>query len=538
MRPSRRILAKAVFLASLAGVLAAGSAFAQFYDPALTTLGLSTDVARSPRLLGMGGLSLAVPDRNQSLTLWDFAGSPVGAYGTDSSSTIDLWPGSGSADALAYGVDHPVRQNLAGRATDGRFEAFHRDAEGTAWGVAGVVRSLRLDQLASASTEARRTVALPEATPLITGPFPYFGGGKLHYAVRFNFSREHVEDTYLGTVSNAAGEFIALDGTTLTPPSLFDPVQWDVRRVGIGTAWSYPLGRNATLAAGVDVDQNRLLGTNDQKKSSSQVNEKRPVRTFQGTLVGKLAKSLEYGFDDRYWTSSSQQNWVMSVSAGVGTYPLNGRGKLLEREEKGNAFAGQMRWTHGPVVFGGRYWTRAGQVTLTPPDANDRTAFNLFLNRVYQIPTADSLALPDSIVANETKERSFGYGFGASWKLSQRALAGAEYHWGRRAYSQDIAGSGPKPIQWDFRAGLEYQCSPIVTGRIGGGYGWRDADDLTEHNEFKSQMVSLGLGLKPPGASYGVDIGWSMTWSQNDFDDPTGQHGSHQQVLALIHWGL
>ena len=35
-----------------------GPAFAQFFDPTVQSLGLTSDVPRSPRLVGMGGLSL------------------------------------------------------------------------------------------------------------------------------------------------------------------------------------------------------------------------------------------------------------------------------------------------------------------------------------------------------------------------------------------------------------------------------------------------------------------------------------------------
>ena len=57
---------------------------AQFFDPTLHALDLGTGrVARSPRLLGMGGMTLAVPDRNLSLDLWDFAQIPVGLASDD-----------------------------------------------------------------------------------------------------------------------------------------------------------------------------------------------------------------------------------------------------------------------------------------------------------------------------------------------------------------------------------------------------------------------------------------------------------------------
>ena len=132
MRPSRRLLPKALFPAVLACLLAAGSAFGQFYDPALRSLDLVSDVPRSPRLLGMGSLSLSVPDNYQGFTLWNFAGSPVGAYADDSTSTLQLRPMTGAASGAHLGAQGLEREDLAGRATSTGFEMFHRDGQGSA----------------------------------------------------------------------------------------------------------------------------------------------------------------------------------------------------------------------------------------------------------------------------------------------------------------------------------------------------------------------------------------------------------------------
>src|SRR5258706_4590221 len=99
MNPTRWVLPRALSLSLLAMTLGAASASAQFFDPALHSLDLSTGpVARSPRLLGMGGLSLAVPDRDASINLWDFAGIPVGLAADDTTSTLDVRP---ATDALS-----------------------------------------------------------------------------------------------------------------------------------------------------------------------------------------------------------------------------------------------------------------------------------------------------------------------------------------------------------------------------------------------------------------------------------------------------
>ena len=77
MSPSRRVLPLALMLSMLAMTMAA-SAFAQFYDPVLRASGLDDKFAASPRLLGMGGLGLAVADRDREISLWDLAANPLG----------------------------------------------------------------------------------------------------------------------------------------------------------------------------------------------------------------------------------------------------------------------------------------------------------------------------------------------------------------------------------------------------------------------------------------------------------------------------
>ena len=60
----------------------ATDAFVQFPDP----------IARSPRLVGMGRLTLVVPDRHNRITLWDYARNPAGLALDDSVSTLPAAP--------------------------------------------------------------------------------------------------------------------------------------------------------------------------------------------------------------------------------------------------------------------------------------------------------------------------------------------------------------------------------------------------------------------------------------------------------------
>lgn len=534
MSPFRRVLTNALVLCLAAAALGAGAARAQFYDPALHSLDLVTDVARSARLQGMGGLSLVVPDRDNHITLWDFANSPLGAYGEDSTGTLDLRPSFGSASDV-HGMAAGERQHLAGRTTGMQFESFYRDHKSSAYGAVGLLNSLRRDTPYSDGLEQRRSVGLPEIMPIFNGPFPHFGGGKLRYAVRLRFGGEHQLDQYRTITTNPNGQYLSLDGTTVPTPVFFVPDEFRVNTSGVGGGFSYPLGKGTILALGMDAVEQRIKGSNNSERYSAERRETRPYAIGQASLVGRLGKSVEYGIDGRAWKANSEESWYFTISAGVGAEPLVGRGKLLERTEKGSSLKSRVRIVAGNLELGGGLWTRASKVEITPPAGNDPTSFNLFLNQVYLRQNADSLAKPDSVVANEIREWAWGYGVGASLH-SKKSILGAEFHWSRDLYQQWLSGQGPKALDWDVRAGWEYACTNMITGRLGYGYRWWDRDDYLRLNEFKGNSASMGLGVHPAGTTWGFEGAWTFAWHQSDFGDPGASHGTRQLISTQVHW--
>jgi hypothetical protein len=76
------------------------AAHAQFYGETRRTAGLDADpLNRSPRLVGMGRLSLVLDDPHNRIDLWEFAGNPAGLLDADSVSAFELRPGTHSASA-------------------------------------------------------------------------------------------------------------------------------------------------------------------------------------------------------------------------------------------------------------------------------------------------------------------------------------------------------------------------------------------------------------------------------------------------------
>jgi len=536
MRSLRRVLTN-ITLSLLAATLSSSTASAQFFEPVVRALDLATDVPRSPRLLGMGRLSLVIPDRDHSITLWDFAGNPTGVFADDSVSSLDMRPGTGSVSGEHDLAGSRVRQDLAGRVTNFQMETFHRDNQGSAFGAVVVANSARRDVPTADDTELRRTVGLPEIMPIFNGPLPYFGHGKIRYAVRMRFGGEHLLDEFKTITSNVAGEFISLDGQAVRSPNSFSPDDYHASKTGLGAALSYPIGKGTILALGLDGLQEKIKGVNNGQRYQAEQNEKRPFAIGQATLIGHLGSAFEYGVDGHAWTSHSEQDWFYTISAGVGAVPLSGRGKLQERTEKGSTLNSRVRWTAGSIELGGQLWTGASKTSFTPPDPGDPTSLNTFLSTIYYRQGIDTLSLPDSVVANESRDYSWGYGAGASWKFA-RGILGAEWHWSRDLFQQTLSGLGPRRIAWDVRSGMEYRCNPVVTGRIGYGFRWIDEDDLTAQNEFKGQSANLGLGLRAPGASWDFQAGYELEFQQSDFGDPTQKRSNRQQLAGQIHWGF
>jgi hypothetical protein len=544
MRPLFRIGARGLAIVAVLSVaVSAAPAFAQFLDPTLQQLGLTSDVPRSPRLVGMGSLSLVIPDHYQHLDLWQFAQVPAAAATAESSSTLDLRPGSESASSaydMIPGLVRPTggfREDLAGRAAGMPFEVFHRDPSGNSYGAVGTFTSVHDDIPFSDDVETRTSVSHPSITPIIAGSLPWFDQGRLRYGIHMQFGRETVTREYRGIVHNDGGDFITLDGETELPPDLFEPLNYDVRTIGIGASLMRPIGKFAQMAIGITERGDRIDGSDERDRTSSEINESRPTDIGQAAITGHIGKSFEFGIDGHAWRAKSQQNWVFTTSSGSGVPPLSGRGKLLERDERGTSLNNRVLWNVGRLALAGQAWTNWTRVVITPPDLSDLSSLNHFLTLVYQRQGADSLALPDSIVANHQEDHAYGVGGGASMRM-KRGIAGVEYHWSRDEFDQTFGGFGPRRVGWDVRGGLEYSCSPVVTGRIGAGYGRWDENTFLAGDEWTQRSGSIGLGLHPRSASWTLDIGYSLAWLQSDFADPMDHRGSRQHLESLVHWGF
>ena len=115
-RGVRWVALYAVVAASAGGAIPAG---AQVSDLANRLLDVEqTILARSPRLLGMGGITFVLDDAHNRIQLWDLGANPAGVLAADSTSTFELGPSTATASGVRDLLDStPVRerQHLAAR---------------------------------------------------------------------------------------------------------------------------------------------------------------------------------------------------------------------------------------------------------------------------------------------------------------------------------------------------------------------------------------------------------------------------------------
>lgn len=537
MSPTRWVLPRALSFTMLAVVLGPVPAHAQLYEPAIRSLDLaSAVVARSPRLLGMGGLSITIPDRDAQINLWDLANMPAGLVFDDTTSTIDVRPGTGSLSSVRSIDGGRERQNLSARSTAAQFEGVYRSRQsGGVFGVAGDLSGLQWDRPYSDVVEVRQGLSHPEVTAILGGKLPRFFHGHLNWALHSRFRNEHLEEQYREIVSNSAGDYIDQAGGQLTPPSEFSPTDMTVETNSLGLSTAYSVGNAARIGLGIEHSTDKYKALNEQQRSTSEVQEDRPFWTGQAALVGKLGPTLEYGVTGTGRRSDSEADWRFSASGGTGTEPLSGRGNLLTRKEESSEMRARLRWTPSRLALAASMATAADEITIDPPNANDQTSFNHFMNVTFDRAGTDSLAYPDSVVHQENRRWAVTYGGGASCKI-EKGIVGVEYHWARDIHSSNITGEGPKRVAWDIRAGFERELGPQMRARAGYSHRRVDEDEFTVDNEWIANALAFGFGYAPAKSGWSLELGYQFEFRGQEFETAADDRQTRQNLAMQIHW--
>jgi hypothetical protein len=516
--------------------LVASPATAQIYDAARGSFDLAGDpLRRSPRLLGMGRLTLA-DDRHNRITLWDFAADPSGILDADSTSTLLLWPATASQSGVHDRVGGPgQRETLASREVRTDYELWRR-TENNAYGFLGDLANLRLDRPFDDDTEQRGRFWGPRVVGVLNGRMPYFRPERTRFAIHARYVSENDQESYRTLYRNASGEYIGKSsGDEEDPPDFFVPEEVRGSTVGGGAGVSYRFGPWALASIGGDISSTRLETENSSALHFAGTGEDRPYYTGYSSLIGAVGPHLEWGATGRMWTSSTQDDWIFTVQTGIAQV-LSGHGLLFTRDEHGREGRARVRWVGGPLELGASSRVAFQSVTITPPDTNDLTSLNSFLNFVT-IRFGVSAGLPDSVQRNHTEDRYWDVAIGGSWRLPhQRGVAGVEFHQVKDRFEQELSGEGPFRKAWDVRSGLEYACTRVLKARLGYIYRSDDRDEIALQNEYLSHTLTGGLGLTPQGSIWNVEAGYAIEWLQPDFVDPSVSRESRQMLALQVGW--
>ena len=541
MNPKHWVLIGACAIAAVAA-LAISPASAQFYEDARRTLDLGPDpLARSPRLVGMGRLSLVAHDEHNRDDIWEYSANPAGLYESDSTSSFEVYPTTAANSTVhdeTSGASARERQDFALREYRTGYETWRRSREGTSFGVIGEFDRLRFDTPKSTGVELRSQFSMPRTSIVLAGKMPFLLTERMRYGLVFTHRYQAEAGETRTIVSNAAGDYIDKDGTTLPSPESLAPSQFGIRSIGARVGALLKVGPWLDLAGAYDYLGNAIEGRNDAVRNTSEIREDRPYGTFSASAAGKVAGRLSYVGDARRWsTGQTDQRWVATFSSGSGLPPVLGRGLYQRRDESGHEYRGRVSWTQNALTLaaGGSSFRR--EATTRVPAINDITSFNHFLNQLSSRPGADSLSLPDSLRSDGTVEQGSEYGVGAALRLPWRSsLLGAEYHSSKNTLDEVLSGAGPHRKSREVRTGLELPVNRLLQLRGGFIHRWLDTDEQVAQTEFVSDALTGGFGYRPQHASWAFETGYEVRWGKADFGDPTRIRTREQAGSFRLRW--
>lgn len=540
MGASRRVTRSAmVILMAAAAGAAPVPASAQQYESSLRSVGYFPDpLARNPRLLGMGRLSLA-SDVHNDLNIWDVAGNPLGIAGAESISVVEVRPRVRTAAGVHDLPDAPrERQDLGARHMRNGLEAWRRSSGGATYGLVGEFATLKLDRPYSQDSEMRSRFTVPAISGVVNGPLVWIPGNRVQYALRVGYTLELLDQERYDFFRLANGDYLGRRTSRLSDPDLFTPNHSEVSSLGLGGGLSYRFGEWLTAAANYDHVTAKVRGRNIGLRSESRLIEDRPFGIGQLSLAGRWG-ALRWVADGRGWRARSEEFWEWSVSAGPTSLPLSGSGKRLDRDEEGTTLRTRARWTGGALDLDAGFNTSYRRTIVTPwypPEVGGVPGFNDFLDEIGTRPGADTLNLPQRVMPSQVEARGVEMSAGATWRLAGDAgLIGLEVTRRTERFDQPAFG-GPEPSAWDVRAGTEIRLAASLLGRAGFVWGQDDRDDLSAADEYQRRSATAGLGYRPTGSRWSADLAYAFDWLDPDFGDPLRQRRSGQEFVLQVRW--
>ncbi len=522
--------------------LGAAPARAQVLGPAPEPLQFVVDpLERSPRLAGMGGLIYTVEDEHNQIDLWDFARNPVGLAAGRDSSSIEFWGGTASDARFRDETLQRVRQSLSLRDFHALAEAWRRSRGRFVYGAEVRFLESRRDDPFDDQTYRRGTSGGVAARPTLAGVVKWVESGRMRWALRANVHVVEQDQEYRVMHARPGGDYLGGSGGLLPgTPNLFDANSGFLSGLGLGGVLDYQFGEWLDAAIVGDYIKEKVETKNETKRSLAQYNQDRPFSQGGLSLVGRLGKLVEWGADGRLFRSAAEEDYYITISAGIARVPISARGMRLDADQNGSLLRGRLL-VHLPygLRLGGGGNARYEKLAVVPP-AGDPDSYNIFLDHLYvSEPDADSLMLPDSVARTTRKLHAYQLGGGLAWSSGRRVVAGVEYHYGQDRRDSEVLGEGvqgPYLKSWEIRAGAEYRCTEQFTGRAGFGYAKGDANTLTDQDEWVSRTLTLGAGYSPKDSAWGLESGYRVEWTDSDFGDPADSRGSRQNLALSVRW--
>lgn len=516
---------------------------AQVLGPAPAPLQFVVDpLDRSARLVGMGGLTYTVEDDHNQVSLWDLARNPIGLISDRDSSSLEVWGGYLNRSLIGNETYGRVRQSLEAKSWDAIVEGWRRARSTLVYGAEIRYVNNNVDRPQDDQTAIRGTYGGFTFRPTIAGTVKWVKSQNMRWALRANLIAQSQNQQLHFFVERPGGDYLGGNGGLISGfPNLFDANSGFLTGTGLGGALDYRFSPALDIAIQGDYVKETVSTDNTTDRSISEYEQKRPFATGAMALIGRVGSQVEWGVDGRLFRSSADENYNISISGGIGQPPLAARGNRLNADQNGSTLNGRVVFKlpeHLRLGVGGKAYYE--KTAVLPPSVDDYSSYNLFLNHVYSAePTADSLALADSVSRTTRWVHAYEVGGGLSWSRSRRFTTGVEYHFTQNKNDAEVVGyatPGPYMKSWDVRAGAEYRCAERLVGRAGFNYTQSDLNTLAPFNDTVARAFSLGVGYYPTAAHWLLETGYRLEWPRTDYGDPTETRGNSQTLGLNVRW--
>src|SRR5258706_12420051 len=153
---------------------------------------------------------------------------------SDSVSSFEMLPATAANSSVhdeASGDSTRERQDFALREYRFGYEAWRRTKDGAAFGLAGELDRLRTDTPEAPQSELRSEFTMPRTQFVISGHMPLIWSERLHYGLTLRHRYQSENDETRTIVSNAMGDYIDKDGTSIPPLVSIAPTHYGIRSV-------------------------------------------------------------------------------------------------------------------------------------------------------------------------------------------------------------------------------------------------------------------------------------------------------------------